>query len=400
MLTDCDFYSKQSITELQAQLAHKKKKIHILKQEKNSMLNRIDELNQKVHDQAEEFKKYRLKFRGLEQQHSHLKHQNENLKKDQSMNNETITLFQKGFKRDEFKKHERTVAQLQNDIIKLSNALEEHKIVRESNCEEITRQLVYIQELENQLNKYKQMTEDDQLKYNNQQLYQTIEDLNYQLQISNKNKDQDYQNQLQEIQQIADIAKLENKELTLKIAQQEKLYQMQISKIIKLCESVYEELSNKVNNKIEVKDILQKLIISKKDIDLDLLKIESEINTQTCEELQTKVDNLSNENQNIKQKFQATSTNKEALQMREQDLIHQIEKLQQQVERQKELNQMRQKTMSEQISALQRTNKQLNQDLDKITKEVQDLREDKVILQQTIQRQEKKIQTLSLSKQR
>ncbi|CAD8106199.1 unnamed protein product [Paramecium sonneborni] len=398
MLTDCDFYSKQSISELQAQLAHKKKKIQILKQEKNSMLNRIDELNQKVHDQAEEFKKQRLKFKGLEKQHSHLKHQNENLKKDQSVNNETITLFQKGFKRDEFKKHERTVAQLQNDIIKLSNALEEHKIVRESNSEEITRQLIYIQELENQLNSYKSMTEDDQLKYNNQQLYQTIEDLNYQLQSSNKKKDEDYQNQLQELQQIADINKLENKELNLKIAQQDKLYQMQIQKIIKLCESVHDELSNKVSNKAEVKEILTKLIISKKDIDLDLLKIESEINSQICEELQNKVDNLSNENQNIKQKFQATSTNKEALQMREQDLIHQIEKLQIQVERQKELNQMRQKTMSEQISALQRNNKQLNQDLDKITKEVQDLREEKVILQQTIQRQEKKIQTLSLSK--
>ncbi|CAK93868.1 unnamed protein product (macronuclear) [Paramecium tetraurelia] len=398
MLTDCDFYSKQSITELQAQLAHKQKKIQILKQEKNSMLNRIDELNQKVHDQAEEFKKYRLKFRGLEKQHSHLKNQNENLKKDQSMNNETITLFQKGFKRDEFKKHERTVAQLQNDIIKLSNALEEHKIVRESNCEEITRQLIYIQELESQLNTYKSLNEDDQLKYNNQQLYQTIEDLNYQLQSSIQQKDEDNQHQLQELQQLADIAKLENKELTLKIAQQEKLYQMQIQKIIKLCESVYDELSNKISNKQEVNDILQKLVMSKKDFDLDLLKIESEINSQTCEELQNKVENLSSENQNIKQKFQATSTNKEALQMREKDLVHQIDKLQQQVERQKELNQMRQKTMSEQISALQRTNKQLNQDLDKITKEVQDLREEKVILQQTIQRQEKKIQTLSLSK--
>ncbi|CAD8103107.1 unnamed protein product [Paramecium sonneborni] len=398
MLTDCDFYCKQTITELQAQLAHKKKKIQILKQEKNSILNRIDELNQKVHDQAEEFKKYRLKFRGLEKQHSHLKYQNENLRKDQSVNNETITLFQKGFKKDEFKKHEKTVAQLQNDIIKLSNALEEHKIVRESNSEEITRQLIYIQELETQLNAYKSMTQDDQLKYNNQQLYQTIEDLNYQLYSSNKEKDEDYQNQLQELQQIADIAKLQNKELALKIAQSDKLYQMQIQKIIKLCESVHDELSNKVQNSAEVRDILKKLIISKKDVDLDLLKIESEINSQTCEELQNKVENLSNENQNIKQKFQATSTNKEALQMREKDLIHQNEKLQLQVERQKELNQMRQKTMTEQISSLQRNNKQLNQDLDKITKEVQDLREEKVVLQQTIQRQEKKIQTLSLTK--
>lgn len=36
------------------------------------MLNRIDQLNEKVHDQAEEFKKYRLKFRGLEKNHNHV----------------------------------------------------------------------------------------------------------------------------------------------------------------------------------------------------------------------------------------------------------------------------------------------------------------------------------------
>lgn len=47
---------------------------------------------------------------------------------------------------------------------------------------------------------------------------------------------------------------------------------MQIQKIVKLCESVYNELSNKISNKIEVKDILSKLVLSKKDFDLDLFK--------------------------------------------------------------------------------------------------------------------------------
>lgn len=44
MLTDCDKFCKQSITELEASLAHKRKKVEELAHEKQIMLNRIDDL--------------------------------------------------------------------------------------------------------------------------------------------------------------------------------------------------------------------------------------------------------------------------------------------------------------------------------------------------------------------
>ena len=54
--------------------------------------------------------------------------------------------------------------------------------------------------------------------------------------------------------------------------------------------------------------------------------------------INAKVENLEVENKQIKQKFDSTSSNKEALLMREKDLLSQISKLERQVDHLKDLN--------------------------------------------------------------
>ncbi|KAM3129227.1 hypothetical protein pb186bvf_018702 [Paramecium bursaria] len=389
MLTDCSQFCKSIISELKSQLARKQKIISKLENENKTFLQHLDNANKKVQEQQDQIRLYKIKFESLYKNTQSLQNQNEYLKKETNVKADVLNEYKKSDKKDKFKQYEKIIAQLQEDIQKLADCIEEHKFVRIENAKEIMDLQKQILEMQSETVQYPQTPQAP--------LTPKVEYIQVQCDCK-----QQYQEQISQLTSELELQALTNKELNKSLKKAQNGSQFLIKKFTNLCQQVYDESlqllakSNQVD-KDQIVQIIQRLRGAQKEASLDIAIIDVEINQENTDMINAKVENLEVENKQIKQKFDSTSSNKEALLMREKDLLSQISKLERQVDHLKDLNQTKQKTLSEQIFALQRTNRQLTVENEKLSREYKEISTQLESYIQTAERQERKIQALQLT---